>query len=272
MIEKILDKMKEFDVVEAIVLGGSRATEVYDDHSDYDFYVYLKEPLDEQKRREVLEPYVKYMEFSNAFWELEDDGILINGVEIELIYRTIELFDKMLENVFIKGNVSIGYTTCFVDNLLRSKIVFDKNNRFKELQNKYKVILKDWNFSKIIHHNFPILMDHMPSLYYQVEKAVKRNDIYAINHRSTAYFESYFDILFALNKTLHPGEKRILEIASNLPKIPVDMKQDITTYFQLLHHKNNDALKQLEKISYRLHDLLTKNGFVLSIHSFQKNA
>jgi predicted nucleotidyltransferase len=272
MIAKIVEKMKEFEEVEAIVLGGSRATEVFDEHSDYDFYVYLKKPLDEQKRREVLEPYVKYMEFSNSFWELEDDGVLVNGTEIELIYRTIETFDKILENVFIKGNVSIGYTTCFVDNLLHSKIIFDKDNRFKKLQDKYRLILNDWDFSSIIYHNFPIMMDHMPSLYYQVEKAIKRNDIYAINHRSTAFFESYFDILFAINKTLHPGEKRIMEIASSLAKTPLNMIEDITKYFELLHHDNEAALIQLERIALRLHELVNDNGYELAIHSFQKNA
>ena len=272
MIDKIIKDFHNLEEVEAVVLGGSRATDTYDENSDYDFYIYLSKELHESKRRRILEPHVKYMEFSNQFWELEDDGILNNDIEIEFIYRTLEDFESMLENVFIKGNVSNGYTTCFVDNLLRSKVMFDKNSRFNQLRKKYSEILQDWDFSKIVDHNYPILMDHMPSLYYQVEKAFKRNDIYAINHRSTAYFEMYFDILFAINKVTHPGEKRLLEIASNLSLKPVDMKRDIEDYFTKLFDQDVDSLAILERMSRNLHSLLLERGYNYPINSFKENA
>ena len=50
------------------------------------------------------------------------------------------------------------------------------------------------------------------SYYEQIEKAIKRDDKNSINHRISAFMASYFDIIFAKNKMLHPGEKNWLII------------------------------------------------------------
>ena len=41
MIENLVNEFKMLEEVEAMMLGGSRATGKYDDKSDYDIYVYL---------------------------------------------------------------------------------------------------------------------------------------------------------------------------------------------------------------------------------------
>jgi hypothetical protein len=52
----------------------------------------------------------------------------------------------------------------------------------------------------------------LPSYYNQIKKAIKRKDKVSINHRVAAFLESYFDIIFAINKIKHYGEKKIMNI------------------------------------------------------------
>jgi hypothetical protein len=37
-----------------------------------------------------------------------------------------------------------------------------------------------------------------------------RGDAVSVNHRAAAFLASAFDVIFALNRVLHPGEKRLV--------------------------------------------------------------
>ena len=95
MIQELYKEFSQLEQVEAIALGGSRAGQNYDQNSDYDVYVYLNSPIDETIRQNILSKYCSYMEIGNQFWELEDDCVLNNGIQIELIYRSLESFDAV---------------------------------------------------------------------------------------------------------------------------------------------------------------------------------
>ena len=65
MINKLFEKLIEFDQVEAIALGGSRSGENYDEKSDYDVYVYITAPIGEESRHALLADYCQYIEIGN---------------------------------------------------------------------------------------------------------------------------------------------------------------------------------------------------------------
>ena len=88
-VQKLFDDFSQILQVEAIALGGSRATGRNDEKSDYDVYVYLSDSIDESIRRGILEKYCCYLEIGNSFWELEDDVTLKNGIDMDIIYRNI---------------------------------------------------------------------------------------------------------------------------------------------------------------------------------------
>lgn len=261
MIDQIVEEFKKRVEVDAVLLGGSRATGTFDEKSDYDFYIYLNQPLAEQVRKDILNKYCSYMEYSNQFWELEDDGVLNNGVEIEFIYRDIVSMEKSLEST-VSGNVGNGYTTCFIDNLLDSKIMFDKTGKIQLLKSKYKDSLSEDLIQAIVDNNYPIIYEQMPAMYKQVKKAVDRNDLHSINHRITAYFEIYYDVLFAINKEFHPGEKRLLTEAAKLKTLPNDFIENVENVFNKVFNDNEDMLKSLKKLSLSMRDLLLGMGYL----------
>lgn len=255
MFDEIISKMSQLEEIEAIMLGGSRANNTHDEFSDYDVYVYLNKPLSEDKRKKLLDPYVTYMEYSNAFWELEDDGVLLNGVEIEFIYRDLDFIPDMLDNLFVRKIVGNAYSTCFYDNLIDGKLLYEKNRYISQLLEKYKDAYTNEIADLIIQNNLPLLKDSIPALYHQIAKATKRNDMIAVNHRLSEFFAIYFDILFALNKEPHPGEKRMLEYALKLnvkpPKLALLIQrvfQNQSTNYDILLQSVEDLIDELIKL------------------------
>ena len=57
--------------------------------------------------------------------------------------------------------------------------------------------------------------------------AFRRRDRISLNHRTTAWLASYFDILFAANRRFNPSEKRLLTHAQALPTMPDMMVADL---------------------------------------------
>ena len=93
-----------------------------------------------------------------------------------------------------------------------------------------------------------MLMKDKPfaSYYEQIEKAVKRNDLVSVNHRIAAFMASYFDVIFAINKSLHPGEKRLVKFALNHCKVlPDNFEQNIN---KLYNANPLEVLPILDKI------------------------
>lgn len=259
MPEKIFEELAQLEQVEAVVLGGSRAGEQYDQDSDYDVYVYLKDSIAPEIRRKLLGKYCSYMEIQNQFWELEDDCILNNGIEIEFIYRSLDDFEQELHKVVLEHQPHNAYTTCMWYNLLHSKVLYDQENRYSALQNKYRIPYPATLKRNIIQRQSLLLETSLPAFSKQIKKALKRKDILALNHRSSEFFASYFDLLFALNEQLHPGEKRMLSYAKeNCALLPQDFEANIQTYFQNLYQwdKSQETLDTLNQLLEQLKNLV----------------
>ena len=213
-VEDLFEELSNIPQVEAIALGGSRATGRNDEKSDYDVYVYLTESIDESVRKSILNKYCRYMEIGNSFWELEDDVTLNDGIDMDIIYRNLTDFENMISSVVDDCVSWNGYTTCMWHNLITSRIVFDKNGKLTALQEKYKIPYPQKLKENIISNNMKLLSGMLPSFDMQIKKAENRGDLVSVNHRVTEFLASYFDIIFALNEMTHPGEKRMQSICS----------------------------------------------------------
>ena len=213
-VEELFREIGTLPQVEAIALGGSRATGRQDETSDYDVYVYITAPIPEEDRRKILTQYCKYMEIGNSFWELEDDVTLNNGIDMDIIYRNLTDFEQTVISVVMDCNPWNGYTTCMWHNLITSKIVLDKSGKLSNLQEKFRIPYPRKLKENIISNNMKLLSGMLPSFDTQIKKAENRGDLVSVNHRVTEFLASYFDILFALNEMTHPGEKRMQSICS----------------------------------------------------------
>ena len=213
-VENLFRELSELPQVEAIALGGSRATGRHDEKSDYDVYVYITESIDPAAREAILRRYCQYMEIGNSFWELEDDVTLKDGTDMDIIYRNLQDFAAGVKSVVLQCNACNGYTTCMWHNLITSRIVFDRNDRLSALQKEYQIPYPEKLKRNIISNNMHLLNGMLPSFDTQIKKAIQRKDLVSVNHRVAEFLASYFDVIFALNEMTHPGEKRMQSICS----------------------------------------------------------
>ena len=243
MVEKLFEELSALPEIEAIALGGSRAGEVYDEKSDYDIYLYCTSAIDENVRREILKKYFSYMEIGNAFWELEDNGVLKNGIDVDILYRDLNGFTEGVASVVEGYQAHNGYTTCMWHNLKTCKIIYDRDGRLQAAKDRFNVPYPQQLKENIIDRNMSLLSEVMPAYKYQIEKAAGRNDLVSVCHRTAAFMESYFDIIWAMNELTHPGEKRLVSLCQKQCKIlPANFEENINQLYA-------DLFTNLDKVN-----------------------
>ena len=242
--------------IEAVALGGSRAGDRYDETSDYDVYLYCTAPIPEDSRREILQRYCAYLEIGNTFWELEDNVTLKNGIDMDILYRNLDDFVRDVACVTEDFQARNGYTTCMWHNLNTCRILYDRSGRLADAKKRFNIPYPAQLRKNIIGRNRKLLQGTLPAYSGQIRKAVSRGDSVSVNHRVSAFLESYFDILFALNETTHPGEKRLISLAKEHCRLlPDDFEENLNTLFSHLYthpeciDADLDAIcRELEKI------------------------
>ena len=215
--------------VEAIALGGSRAAGEADGRSDVDLYVYGAAPPPLAVRA-LLAAGSARAELDNHFFEPGDEWLdPASGLNLDVMYRRPAWIEADLERVLTRHEAWIGYSTCFWDNVRTSRALFDRSGWYAGLQARAAVPYPEPLRRAIVAKNRPLLADNLSSFASQLEKAAARGDAVSANHRASAFLAAFFDVLFALNRTTHPGEKRLLHHATRrCPLRPAGFEAEVT--------------------------------------------
>jgi len=268
LFEKIVADLSNLPMVRLILLGGSHATGTMDAKSDIDLYVYTDEPVPLSIRKEILSKYFTYLELANMFWEEEDDGILTDGIEMEIIYRQTSFIDEVYDATYVHPHASFGYSTCMIHNLQTSLILYDDATSIEALRGKFQGYLAELR-EAILKKNGLLISNRMPSLSFQLIKAIRRKDLISIQHRTTEFLAMYFDVLFAANRRFHPGEKRLLEAMDTFESMPKNAKQDIERLLKVNTMSVDEGISLVEEISERMNAFISQEigDFVICDYS-----
>lgn len=235
--QKLIDCICKIDGVEAVAIGGSRASGNNDVKSDYDVYVYFSNLPDEKERQKLYEEYCKIYEVGNRYFEYEDNCILNDDTPMDVIFRPISHFVDNERTKSFLLSAKNGYSTCFWHNIITCNVIFDKTGTFTKYQKELTVDYPEDLRKSIIERNLKMLHGVLPSYDAQIKKAVSRNDLVSINHRTSAFIESYFDIIFALNRMTHPGEKKLINICKEKCEIlPNNFEENLTKLFASMYN------------------------------------
>ncbi len=256
MVQNIFNEFARFSQVRSMAVGGSRAVQRNDEYSDYDVYVYCTEPIPTEKRWEVLEKYCGSMVLDNHYREHEDVCMMEDGTELNIIYRNLEEFLAHVAGAAERFKPLDGCTTSMWHSLMTGRIAYDKGGLLAAAKEKYNIPYPQELKNNIINYHMNLIKYGMPSFTAQIRKAVMRGDMVNINFTVQRFLASYFDIIFAMNEKLHPGEKRLVQVCVEECKIlPANFEANIRMLLNSMY-KDQAAVSQVDVITSELENAI----------------
>lgn len=232
LVETVGARLGDLPGVVAVVFGGSRAAAIAADGSDLDLYAYAEEPPSLAVRAAVAGS-ATHAELDQRFWELGDawiDGT--TGLVVDVTYRSPAWTEAELDRVLDRHEASVGYSTAIWHNVRTARPLVDRDGWFAALQRRAQVPYPEALRRAIVAKNRPLLRGAFFAFSRQIEDALRRDDAVAVQHRLTAWVASYFDVVFALNRQTHPGEKRSVQYAqARSPLCPPDLGSRLAALF-----------------------------------------
>lgn len=263
---RIAEAFCALPAVEAVALGGSHAAGQLDRDSDLDLYVYTTASIPVPDRKAIVERLgADRPEVNQTFWEVGDGWHdADSGIEVEAVYWGTSWIEGMLERVLVQHRPSSGYTTSHWYTIRNSICLYDRKRWFGDLQERSRQPYPEQLRQAIVAWNHPVLRKITPSYRNQIDKAIRRNDLVSVNHRLAALLASYFDILFALNRVLHPGEKRLLELAAErCANVPANMAAQVERTLRAASVADHALIDLIDGLMDGLDRLLREEGFAV---------
>lgn len=226
-LRKLVRAYSDLPEVGAIGLGGSRAYFQADAQSDYDLYVFTRADIPLDTRRKIASQFDSSPEIGNPWWG-DEDALYDGSAGYDLSFWNTGDFETHLRGVIEEHRPSLGFSTSFWFTVNNTIILFDRDDWLANMKQLADAPYPDPLRDAIVRLNAPLLRSAHASYRHQIELAIGRNDLVSVNHRITAFLESAFDIIFALTRTLHPGEKRQLTWLATLgDSVPTVMDRHI---------------------------------------------
>ena len=251
--------------VEAVALGGSQVSDSPDTASDIDLYVYTRGDIPLAARQTIVDQSggASQANLGLTFWGPGDEWFNAqSGIEVDLVYFDTHWMEDQINKVLRDHQASLGYSTCFWYTIQHSQVLHDPGGWFQALQEQCQGGYPEALRYNIITLNHPVLRNIIPSYTYQITKAVKRRDLVSINHRLAALLAGYFDVIFAVNRTTHPGEKRLVSLAlAQCEKLPIEMASDIAAVLEASVTPDPNLFTLLTRLLDRLDQMLLEEGF-----------
>ena len=258
--QTLADLYASIPQVLAVVQGGSVTAGNQDASSDIDLYVYCREDVPVALRRDIAAPRAQRLEIDNHFAECGDEWIERDGRAVDVMFRPAASFEDHLHYLLERFEAHQGYSTAVWHNLRTSRLLFDREGWFARLQTQALQPYPDGLAQAIIALNVPLLSGHINSRAAQVAVAVRRRDVVAVNGILTKLLASYFDVLYALNRVPHPGEKRLLTLAASLPLTPAGFVPAIEQLLTVTPGTLDDVPARASAVIDPLLDLLAVHG------------
>lgn len=219
---RIAATIGEIPGVSAVSLGGSASSGFADDQSDLDFHVFWSPTLATTAEREtrllaVADPDSLIVRPGTASWELED-WFAHQGQQIELIYVAWRDVEADIAAAYGDGLRDAEFTTARLHNYAHGLALYDPSGALTGVQTRLRSAYPEPTRRFLLRRE----PERLTLALKQLLTAQQRRDILFAQHRRYTLQTIFFNLLFALNRRYHPGEKRLLRHAATCPLQPAD--------------------------------------------------
>ncbi len=256
----VADAFGRFSEVEAVVLAGSQTDNLADQLSDIDLYIYARDALVAlQRRRTLIQERAEHYDLNSKYRGTTDEWIeKSTGIRVDVTYRDVGWIIDEVQRIMVHHHATMGCSTTVWYNVLNSIPYFDRGGWFSELQKTAHQPYPDDLMYAIVKKNHPALRKGLSSYKLQIARALERGDFVTVQHRTAGLLASYFDVLFAVNRMPHPGDKRMLDIAeAHCVKRPPQLREQVTAVLY-----SDDLLLHIDELVDGLDDLLIAEGML----------
>ena len=245
-LSELVEVISGWPEVVAIAEGGSQARGNQDQASDLDLYIYVHSEVPFVKRSMLIDPRSDDAELDNRIWETGDEWTdRSTGLVVDMMYRSPDWIERELARVLDSHEASLGYSTCLWENVRSSRVLFDRTGWYRKLKLKAARPYPEELARSIVEKNYRLLCEAHSAFQKQILKAASRNDSVSVNHRTAAFLACYFDVLFALNRVPHPGEKRLLDLSASLELVPAALRDDVQALMSAGSRNETTELKMI---------------------------
>lgn len=263
VIARVVHRFSQHPAVVAIALGGSQATAQASPSSDYDIYVYTGEDIPPADRHAIgleFSPNAQIVDYWGPGLEWDDPE---TDIHIDVIFFGASWMEERIDRTLVRCKASLGYSTCFWHTVRVSQSLYDPDGWFARLQQRAQVPYPDLLAQRIIALNWPVLRDSFSSYQRQIAKAVQRQDMVDLHLKATHYLASVFDILFAINRLPHPGEKRLIDWVERQCRIwPPDLRQNIEAILSGITNNPAAVIAAVDQLTGSIERLLKYEGLL----------
>jgi hypothetical protein len=249
--------------VTAVAMAGSQATAIADGGSDLDLYVYPTEEIPMAVRTAMAQGSPRKEIGNDAFGPGDEWIDAASGIHIDVMFRDQRWIEDELDRVLVRHEARVGYSTAFWHSIRASASLFDRSGWYAHLIERAAAPYPEPLVRAIVAKNQPLLRRNLSSFHHQLDRAVARVDHVSVNHRVAAFLASAFDVLFALNRVPHPGEKRLLRFAEALcPKRPPELAKDVEALLASVAMPGPDLLRRADVLAEQIDVLLRREGLL----------
>lgn len=198
----------------AVAVGGSRATGTDDAASDTDLYAFSARGVpDAAARRAALGPLADGGDvLTESAWGPEDH-LRVAGRPTEVIY--VDLAGLGVDCFYDPGADPTGFTTAWLHTLATCAVLTDPTGALASVRDRLRTY-PDATRARLLDQ----LPRELTTYVGLVRKAQARGDWTNVTDRRSALQAAWFDLLFAVNRRYHPGEKRLLTHAAPCSVLP----------------------------------------------------